>query len=216
MMLKSNRIKNNVIGHLRNPLIKNSIFLSTDATIGAVTGFIFWIVAARLYSTSDVGMASAIFSAMALLASLSKLGFDIGLIRYLPDSDNKAKIINACLTISTIAAIVLSITFISLTFVSMPSFSLLHENIYFILLFISSVALYSFISVQNSIYISLRVAKLSLLHNSTWGILKIFFAIFFVSFGLLGLFSSWGVAMAIALVVGIYLCKLTLPNYKFK
>lgn len=216
MMLKNNRIKNNVIGHLRNPLIKNSIFLSSDAIMAALTGFIFWIVVARLYSTSDVGMASAMFSTMALLATLSKLGFDIGLIRYLPDSDNKTEFINACLTISTIAAIVLSITFILLTFVSMPSFSLLHENIYFILLFVSSVALYSFISVQNSIYIALRVAKLSFLHNSTWGTIKIFFAVFFVNFGLLGLFSSWGMAMAIASVVGIYLCKLTMPSYKFK
>jgi len=214
--IKSNRIKNNVMGYLRNPLIKNSIILSADIIIGALTGFIFWIVAARLYSTSDVGMASAIFSAMALLASLSKLGFDIGLIRYLPDSDNKTEIINTCLTISTIVAIVLSITLISLTFVSMPSFSLLHENVYFLLLFISSVALYSFISVQNSIYISLRVPKLSLFQNSTQTVLKIVFVIVLVNFGLLGLLYSWGMAMAVALIVGIYLCKLTLPNYIFK
>ncbi len=71
-----------MLGKLRNPLYRNSIFLMLSSTVGAGTGFIFWIIAARLYSTEDVGLSSAIVSVMRLLMLLSFVGLDIGLIRY--------------------------------------------------------------------------------------------------------------------------------------
>ena len=84
---------------LRNPLYRNSIFLMLSSTVGAGTGFIFWIIAARLYSTEDVGLSSAIVSVMRLLMLLSFVGLNIGFIRYLPEKENKKDckhIVNNC------------------------------------------------------------------------------------------------------------------------
>jgi len=50
----------------------------------AGSGFFFWLIAARFYSTADIGLASAIISAMGLIAMLSLLSFDISLVRFLP------------------------------------------------------------------------------------------------------------------------------------
>jgi len=56
------------------------------------SGFFFWIFAARLYAPEDVGLGSALISAlisaMGLLCMLSMLGFNIGLIRYIPGAPN--------------------------------------------------------------------------------------------------------------------------------
>ena len=84
---------------LRNPLYRNSIFLMLSSTVGAGTGFIFWIIAARLYSTEDVGLSSAIVSVMRLLMLLSFVGLNIGFIRYLPEKENKKDFVNTSLTI---------------------------------------------------------------------------------------------------------------------
>jgi len=61
----------------------------------AGSGF-FWLIAARFYSTADIGHASAIISAMGLISMLSLLGFDISLVRFLPEREDK-KLINSCL-----------------------------------------------------------------------------------------------------------------------
>ncbi len=43
-----------LIQKLKDPLYKNSIFLMLSSVTGAGTGFVFWVIAARLYSSEDV------------------------------------------------------------------------------------------------------------------------------------------------------------------
>jgi len=62
---------------------RNAVYLMLSSGVTAALGFVFWILAARFYSASDVGLASAIISAAGLLALLSTLGLNYGLIRFL-------------------------------------------------------------------------------------------------------------------------------------
>jgi len=71
--------------HLNDPLFKNAYFLMFSSLTSAGSGFFFWLIAARFYSTADIGLASAIISAMGLISMLSLLGFDISLVRFLPE-----------------------------------------------------------------------------------------------------------------------------------
>ena len=57
--------------HLRDPLFRNSYFLMANRITGAGAGFVFWLIAARCYTSHEVGMANAIISAMSLLALFS-------------------------------------------------------------------------------------------------------------------------------------------------
>ena len=70
--------------HLSDPLFKNAYFLMFSSLTSAGSGF-FWVIAARFYSTANIGLASAIISAMGLISMLSLLGFDISLVRFLPE-----------------------------------------------------------------------------------------------------------------------------------
>ena len=88
------------VGLLKAPLYKNSVFLIASSTSAAGSGFFFWVIAARFYSAEEVGLASAIISAMGLVSLLSLLGFDISLVRFLPEREDKQEPINSCLTIS--------------------------------------------------------------------------------------------------------------------
>lgn len=196
-----------------DPLYKNSFFIGVNTLLGSIAGFVFWVVVSRYYSVSEVGLATAIFSAMTLLSTLAVLGFDIGLIRYLPNEDYKKEMVNSCLTTSAFFSILISVIFILAVNFLMPSLSILHENVFFSIIFILSVVVYCIISVQNSVFISLRKAKLSFYHSFNWAVLKIIFAILFVHFGVLGLFSSWLAAMSISLIFGVYLCMTIIPNY---
>ena len=98
--------------HLNDPLFKNAYFLMLSSVSSAGFGFFFWLIAARFYSTADVGLASAIIAAMGVISMLSLLGFDISLVRFLPERADKTELINSCLTIF-IFSLLLAIIFIA-------------------------------------------------------------------------------------------------------
>jgi len=57
--------------HLNDPLFKNAYFLMLSSISSAGSGFFFWLIAARFYSTAEVGLASAIIAAMGFCFLLS-------------------------------------------------------------------------------------------------------------------------------------------------
>ena len=60
----------------------------------AILGFVFWVVAARLYSTENVGLGAALISANQLLSFIGTVGLGFGIIRFLPDTEDKARLLN--------------------------------------------------------------------------------------------------------------------------
>ena len=66
--------------NLKSPLYRNSIYISLASLTTAVAGFLFWAIAARLYPAQDVGVASAIVSALNLTFNLSMLGMNFAII----------------------------------------------------------------------------------------------------------------------------------------
>jgi len=70
--------------HTRYALLADSAaFFVSTASSGAL-GFLFWVIAARLYPAESVGLASALISAMFLLGNISRLGLDYALVVALP------------------------------------------------------------------------------------------------------------------------------------
>ena len=69
---------------LRTPLHSNSVYLVGNSAVVGFLGFMFWVVAARLYTAEDVGLGSALISAALLLSFLARFGLGFGVIRFLP------------------------------------------------------------------------------------------------------------------------------------
>jgi O-antigen/teichoic acid export membrane protein len=70
--------------HTRYTFLTDSAALFSSNLVNGVLGFIFWIVAARIYPEQTVGTASALMSAMYLIGNLSRLGLDYTLVIELP------------------------------------------------------------------------------------------------------------------------------------
>ncbi len=65
-------------------LYRNTFYLVLNSGALTGTGFLFWLVAARLYPDQAVGLAAAAIAAMRLLVLIATLGLDYGLIRFVP------------------------------------------------------------------------------------------------------------------------------------
>jgi len=97
--------------HWNNPLYRNSYYLMVNSLASAILGFLFWIIAAKLYPSYDIGIATVLVSSSALLIIFSRLGFDFSIIRFFPIK-NKSQILNTSIIASTFFAIILTIFFV--------------------------------------------------------------------------------------------------------
>lgn len=102
--------------------------------------FFFWVVAAKLYSVEEVGQATALISSLGLIMLISRLGFDLSLIRF-GLNDDQSKVFNTSLFITTLAAF--AIAFIYSLIPNLSQVSLTSNFSYF--------ALFTIITVFNSI-----------------------------------------------------------------
>lgn len=131
--------------HLNDPLYKNSFFIMLTSIASAGFGFIFWMLAARLYSIEDVGVATALISSLGLVILFSRLGLDFSAIRFFPEKD-KSKVFNTCLSITTIAAVVVGVIYISSVGFFAPTLSFIQSPRYAILFLAFAVMNFLFIT----------------------------------------------------------------------
>jgi O-antigen/teichoic acid export membrane protein len=95
-------------------LVKNSAFLSTNVVIGTVTGLGTLTLLTHLYSVRAIGLSAAALSATSLITTISQLGLNYSLVRFLPTSTRRADLINSVLTASLLVALVAGVIFLVL------------------------------------------------------------------------------------------------------
>src|ERR1041384_2358036 len=79
-----------LISHLRKPLYRNGYALMINAISTSVLGVLYWIIAARFYSTEAVGVNSAAISTMTFLSTAARVSLDGALLRFLPRAGAKS------------------------------------------------------------------------------------------------------------------------------
>jgi len=73
-----------IIAALRSPLYLNGYALMLSAMAMSGLGFVFWVLAARMYQPAAVGASSALVSLLMFLAGIAQLNLRGALIRFLP------------------------------------------------------------------------------------------------------------------------------------
>ena len=115
-----------IAGMARDSLYRTSFFMAFSNIISAACGFLFWIIAARLYTVQEVGLATALISSLALVVLFATLGFDSSVIRFLPLED-KGKVISTSLIVTAGASILVGGIYILLARVLTPAMTLWQE-----------------------------------------------------------------------------------------
>jgi len=200
--------------YLKEPLRKNALFFIMSNVLAAGLGFVFWVIVARNYISSEVGQATAMIAAITLLADLSSLGFQYGLIRFLPQEGSRERLINTCLTVSGLCSLVLVAVFI----LGLPlwSPSLLFARHDFLLL--SSIIIFTMAfaisEMQKSAFVSLRSGGFFFVQRMVFLVARVAIVLPLVLFGVLGILTSWWIALCLALVVGTILLRRLQRGYR--
>lgn len=186
--------------HLKDPLYKNSFYIMLTSITSAEFGFVFWIIAAKLYSAEEVGIATALISSMALLVLLTRFGLDQSIIRFFPEND-KSKIFSTAIIITTIFVIIFGAIFIIGVDILSPELQLLKSPTT-ALLFVIFLAASSIGSLTGISFIALRKAGFYFLQSLIMGS-RVFFIFPLVFLGAVGIFGAVGVSFILAITVSL-------------
>lgn len=191
-----NILEYRAIGRLaRDPLYRNSFFMAFTSIFNAGCGFFFWMMAARLYTIEEVGLATALISSLGLVILFSRLGFDFSIIRFFP-MYNKSKVFETSLVVTTIAVLLVGTIFIlSIEYIS-PTIAFLKEPRYG-LVFVLIGVVESVAAITGRVFVADRRASYYLFQNLFMA-LRIPLLIPLAYFGTFGIFGSVGISFLVA------------------
>lgn len=170
--------------------------------IDAGIGFLFWILAARLYTIEDVGVATALISSLGLVIAFSRLGFDITIIRFMPSYDH-SRVFNTCLWITTGAAIAVSIIYLAAVDFISPEITFIKNYAGLFILF--AIVNAATITTGNAL-LAFRRADQKFVQNIIMGG-RLLFLFPLVLFGSLGIFYSLGLAYFAAAIYALLIIR---------
>jgi O-antigen/teichoic acid export membrane protein len=188
-----------------DPLYRNSIALLLNYTSTSFFGLFFWVLAAREISSYQVGLATTAIAAGTLILELARLGFDNGMTRFLPGSDNKRGLFNAILITTFVIGLLFTGIFLAgLEFFSPPLVFL--QTGLPLLIFVAYMGLNEILLTQNRVLIAIRRSGLSFIQILTVG-LRVPILFFLISLNATGILASFVIATLAADVVGAFLLR---------
>lgn len=186
--------------YIRDPLFRNSLFIILASVLGNASGFVFWMIAAKIYPKEDVGVATALISSLYLVILLSGFGLGQSLIRSFPER-NKGKVFGTSAIITTLFAVLFGVIFIVGVDLWAPGLHQLRQYAFPYLVFLVA---NSIVLLTGNAFIALRKTEYYLLQSLLMGS-RIVFLMPLVFLGTLGIFSSVGASFVVTLIFSLLL-----------
>lgn len=180
---------------LRSTLFVNSAFLIANTLAGSAAGFLFWILAARIYEPAEVGLGAAYIGALTLLTNLGEMGLGVALLRFVPTlGSQQSRFINSALVTVAVSTLLISIIFALGTPLWSPELSALRHSAPYFSLFLLTTLVFGLAQLFDKMFIALQVAHFVFLRNLVSNILRI---------GLLLLVGHLLDAIGLVLAIGV-------------
>jgi len=186
-------------------LYRNSIWLMAGSFAMAVIGFVYWLIAARLYTPTEIGLTTTFLSVASLINSFSLLGFGTTLIRYLPNSSNKARLINSAFTIVVLLSLMMGVVFVSGVSSWTPDLIFIRSTIPVLIMVIVFFPLFTLNGITDSVFTAFRQSHWVFLSNITQSVVKLVALVGLTSLGVWGMIGSNMIATAAAVVLCLFL-----------
>jgi O-antigen/teichoic acid export membrane protein len=188
---------------IKQPLFANAGYLLGVNLVGGLTGFAFWGLVARLYQPTDVGIASAVLSAVALLSGLSSLGIGTGLVRFLPEARFPRRLLNTAFTFNVVVACLVAGLFLAGLELWAPSLIALRQDVLNVSGFLAYAAAATLGATIQMVFVARRQARYTFVHTSIVNGGRLPLAIALAGLGAAGLVGSVALAVTLAVVLSL-------------
>lgn len=199
-------------------LLRSAAALVSTSIVTSGLGFVFWAVAARAFSATDVGESATTIAAMSLIAPFTVLGLGTVLVAKLPTMrEGRTELVSTAVMVTgvvgTVVALVCAFTLPS-DFLGLPGIG---RDVGMTVLFAAAVATQSIGYMLDMALLSLIGGGMQLVRNSVQAVVKlgllIAFALVLVRYGSVSIFTSWFAAnvLSIAVVIALLMRRQRVP-----
>jgi O-antigen/teichoic acid export membrane protein len=187
----------------RQSLFTNAGYLLGVNVTGALAGFVFWGLAARLYKPEDVGTASAVLSATTLISGIAGLGVSVGVIRFLPESQSPNRLLNTSLVFSAATSILAGGVFLTGLALWLPSLIVLQQNTLYAAGFLIFTIATTLNTATQAAFIAHRRAFYALLQALVINISRLILAATLAGLGAVGLVGAVALGFVLTAVLSL-------------
>jgi O-antigen/teichoic acid export membrane protein len=210
-------LKGKVRAARADPLLVNSslIFITTAMMAGG--GAVFWVIAARLQSPENVGLAGSLVSAGDSIALFAQLGLNITLMRTMPSSSRKAADVAFASVVVAVAGGLLALGYSLLLPITSPRLTEVLGSPGAIALYSLFVAGTALNILTDSIFLSINQVMTYLkLNGILLGVAKVGLPFVLTGAGAFGLYTSFGGATAICGLASAYILFRFVPGKRLQ
>ncbi|MFI6939234.1 lipopolysaccharide biosynthesis protein [Streptomyces sp. NPDC050418] len=192
----------------RPAVYRNSFFVLASTASTALLGFLFWVVVARFYSPTQVGIATTLISALSLISYLSQFGLNNTLIRFPAAADDR----NAQLTMA-LGAVAAAGALLGLGYVAgLPWYGekllFIRENPMAVAVFAALCSLAALNQLAKSVFTGARTPELNVLSDGlAQGVAKLAMPAALTGLGVFGIVGSTGAGFAAAVLCALILLR---------
>jgi len=166
-------------------------------------GFFFWLFAARLFSSEDVGLAAALISVMSMISTLSLIGFDTATVRFLAHEERKNESMNTGILVIGIASFVLATLFVALINIISPKLSFITADLTTAAAFVIFTVMAAVNMFTDAIFLAHRQTKYTFFIDTVFSLVKVVLPFAFIPWGAFGIFTAAAVSQAVGFLLSI-------------
>ena len=186
-----------------HPLLLSASSLMLNVVLSSFTGVVFWIVAARVFTSEAVGRDSALISSMIIVAAVCQLNLGSAIIRFLPIT--KMSPSGAVLRAYAVAAGTSAaggLAFVLAAPKLAHSYRFLSGHAELSALYVAAVSVWSVFALEDSVLTAVRRAPWVTVENAAYGAARIALLPAILVLGASdGVFVAWAVPLFICVVV---------------
>lgn len=187
-------------------LIKNAIYIMMTSFSSLALGFLFWMIAVRYYTPSDIGITSAALSGIFLISTISTIGLPIALTFYLPRYPKNANIIiNSCLIIGIIMSTIFSLISVLKIDIWIPELRSITSHLELTVIFVIITVMTTVSLLVSGTFTAGKRNSFHMIKENVFNIIRIIFIMLFSSLGAIGIFISWSIGLIMSMIVGFFL-----------
>ncbi len=206
---------------IRHSMFASSMGMITGRAISMALGFVFWVLAARLFAAGPVGLAAGVIAAMMLCTQLGALGVGSAFISLFPRySDRASSLLDTSITVVTLGSLLAAGLFLILASTVFAELDVVAASVLYTVLFLAMCVLGTVNILLDQVSMAFgrgtQVLARNLLFGGVAAVSLVALAAMSREAGSLELFSLWVAAGASACAMGGLQLWRSTVRYRFR
>lgn len=186
---------------------RSSTLLVLAQLVNAGSGFLFWLICARLFEPHTVGLATAFISFAALAGTFTTLGLPITLMRFLPRSRHKSQLFSTAFALIFAASLLTSsIAYLILDVVA-PDLSFVQASMSLVLLLATLITANALSPLLDNLFMAFKKGEYILLKYAGVALLRVGLPFLVTALAVKGIVSVYAIAVALSVVYGFVIAR---------